>query len=171
MNLPKRLPKLEDIYPVFGLITLLIYGWGLYAFFWILPSWLNFLTLPELVGILAYNFLVHFLESLTLLAILLAFSFFFPRVFRFDFLFRGGLSALWVAVLFMTLQLGKISYQYVLNFFLIWILLAPVVHYFLGRIPAARTAVRSITERASVFLYIFPPLTMFALIIFVFRNF
>ena len=171
MNFLNRLPKVQDIYPVFGLITFLIYAWGLYAFAWILPSWLNFLSLQEIAGILSYTFVVNFLESITLLCSLLFLGVLLPRIFRFDFIFRASLSALWVACLYSFLMLAKIPYYRLWAVLLIWMLMMPFIHYYLGRNQTARAIIISLTERAIIFNYVCIPLTILSFINLIFRNF
>jgi len=171
MKISNILPRPKDVYAVFGLTTLFIYGWGLNAFFWILPSWLNFLNIPEIIGVLSYNFITNFLESLTVLFIYIILAAVLPQsYFRNDFLFRAGLSTIWVAILFIFLQINKPLFFETPWILLIWMSLMLLSQIYLGRILLARRVIESITERASIFLYVFIPLSGIAFIVLILRN-
>ena len=92
--------KIKDWLPVCGLVVALVYGWSLYRFMWILPGWLKFLALDEILSLLSYTFAVSLLDSLIVVAVLTVLAFILPRNWlRDDFVLRGGLSALFLLFL------------------------------------------------------------------------
>jgi hypothetical protein len=65
----KRFPHLEEIAAVYGVVVLITYGWTMMWFFWKLPSWLNYLSIWEILKALCISISTNLLESLVILAI------------------------------------------------------------------------------------------------------
>lgn len=85
-----RLPDTRSILQVYGVIAVMFAGWTILAFLWKLSAWLLLLNLGEIFTIFSYAMAANFLESLLLLAILLAACALLPaRILRDHFTVRG----------------------------------------------------------------------------------
>lgn len=166
-----RLPRINQLYPVYGVIVTLIYGWSLYQFFYILPSRLKFLTYGEIGLLLAYTLVNNLLESFLILALLAMFAIILPGKLLLDeFAFRGSFSALYILILFIVvsyndLPLGQISELW------IWALVGFVVlHIIVGKIVLARNIIEKFADSTVVFLYLSIPLSLLSLSFVLVRN-
>jgi len=63
-----RFPSLQENLQVYAVIVAFLYTWTILWLFWELPSWLNFLTVGEILPIFAYALATNLLESLLVLA-------------------------------------------------------------------------------------------------------
>jgi hypothetical protein len=166
-----RLPKLEAIYPVYGVIVTLIYGWSVYRFIWKFPSWLKFLVPGEIVTAAFYTLVSDLFESLLILAVLILFAFVLPgKWMRENFIFRGGLSALSVLGLFIGLAYFNVTLEQVSKYWF-WALVGFVLlHILFGKIHPLQTGIEKLADAASIFLYLTVPLSMLSLLVVLFRN-
>jgi len=173
--LKNRLPPFAQILPVFAIIVTIVYAWGLYRFVWRLPSWLHYLTVGEIFGILSYMLVTAFFESLLLVGLLLGLCALLPRQFRDTFLVRGTGIALGF---FLGILAFMIVYERTGSTYLVtipyWTIASPALATLLGwlfprtRLLASFAAWTS--DRLLVFLYLFLPLTALGLIVVVVRN-
>ena len=166
-----RLPKLEAIYAVYGIITILVYGWSIYQFIWKLPSWLKFLVPGEIVTIAFYTLVSDLLESLLILAILLGFALVLPGTWmRERFAFRGGLSALSVLGLFVGLAYFNVTLQQVLTYWF-WVPIGfAFLHLLFGKLRFLQTSIEKLADSMSVFLYLTVPLSLLSIMVVIVRN-
>jgi hypothetical protein len=174
--LKNRLPTFPQALSLFGLISLIIYGWTLLWFFWKLPSWEYFMNLDDLAIQFAYMMTIDLLESLTVLSLVL-----FPCVilpakwFKDVFLSSGSLLAI--------LGLGYLMYfsshiasnddSYPTNM----VRLIPVVGLLIlfstfssARIRFLRKLLEGLADRAVIFSYVFLPIGLVSLLIVIGRN-
>ena len=170
-----RLPSLQENIRVYAVIAAFLYSWTILWLFWELPSWLNFLTVGEIVPIFAYGLATDFLESLLALAGLNLLCLLLPRRWlRETFVPRGFLLvALGLSYLMMiTYWLGKEAvYPAGLEYWslLILVLLLPFSLY-AGRVPFIRNLTESVADRLTVFLYLLVPLSVISLLYVILRN-
>ena len=171
MAIFRRIPKIQQILPVYGLIVLLVYGWTIYWFAWNIPSWLGFISLKDIFSILAYSFITNFLESIAVLGLLIVLGMILPESWlRGDFIVIGGFAVLYFLAFTMFLlatfvylpQLGKP----VAAAFLLFI----IVQYVIKRLRLARVLIETLADRSVIFLYILVPATILRLIVVFFRN-
>jgi hypothetical protein len=95
-TLRRRLPARAQVAPVLATIMFLVYTYAFYRLFWYVPSWLNYLPIQAIAGIVAYMAVLALFESLAVLAPLLAISAILPAAwFRERFTTLGTL-AVWV---------------------------------------------------------------------------
>ena len=166
-----RLPKPETIYPVYGVIVTLIYGWSVYRFIWKLPSWLKFLVPGEILAAAFYTLVSDLFESLLILAAFVLFAFALPgKWLRENFIFRGGLSALSVLGLFVGLAHYNITLAQVSKYWF-W---APVgfviLHILFGKIRPLKIGIEKLADATSIFLYLTVPFSLLSLLVVLIRN-
>jgi hypothetical protein len=91
----KRVPKLQQIAPVYAVIVMMVYGWTIYWYLWKFPSWTYYLSLPDILSILAYSLSTNIIESLAILAILIVLCILLPRNWFYDsFIVRGSVAVI-----------------------------------------------------------------------------
>ena len=167
----KRIPDRKHILPVYGLIVMFDYGWSLLQFFKEVPSWLKFLTLGEISGILAYTLAVDFLESLLILAGLIVISICLPiKWFHDDFIVRAGVTVLYSLGFFIFLAYRP-NPSYQLNTYIIRGIIDLVfLHLVIKDVSLLRKVINSLADRSTVFLYLSIPASLLALVIVLYRN-
>jgi len=170
-----RLPRLAQIYPVYAIIVILVYGWTLYWSFWKLTSWMDFLTLGEIAAIYCYLLATNLLESLlALLGVVMVSLILPPKWFREVFVIRASVLAASVLISFMVFEShfkAPAEYFHKLPIYLIpIILLGGILAFLAGWIPIIRKGVEILAENAVIFLYISLPLSLLSLIIVIGRN-
>lgn len=79
MVIYKRLPSLRQITSVYAVIVLAVYSWTFLHFFWKLTGWLYYLSIGEILTILAYSLTVNLFETLLVICIPLGLSLLLPR--------------------------------------------------------------------------------------------
>jgi len=174
-----RLPSNTDIMAVFAGAVFMVYSWTLYWSFYKIPSWLMFLDLGGILSIYAYAFIVNFLESVLLLSAALIASIVLPQGWWKKWFVPKGfvLSLIIVASAQIHMFLYRDPDTQVLFlygqgtwwFSTLWV--AFLVTWMVGRIPFFRKALIDFADRLVVFLYIYMPLTIVALLIVLVRVF
>lgn len=175
----KKIPPLKTIFPVYALIVFLTYGWSLAVTFWKLPSWLLYMTLGDIAVAFCYIFTFNFVESLTFLIGLLGLSLLLPaRFLRERFTERGAVLTLFLAGSAM-LHLGlyanaDLREDFIISLPIWWGATLALTMIGLGlsaHFKWLEKALADLADRTIVFLYIFLPLTLIALLVIVVRNF
>jgi len=170
-----RFPKVAQIAPVYALTVLLVYGWTILWFFWKLPSWLFFMTIGEILGVVAYAMSMNLLESLCVVLIPVLLSVALPQKWFYDkFVARGAALVLLLLgySMFFTTQFQVIDgYPKSL---LLWSVLAlfviALLVYLVGKIPIVCKILEVVSDRAIVFLYLFIPISLVSFLVVIFRN-
>jgi hypothetical protein len=148
----------------------MFYGWTMVVFLWKLPGWLFFLTIGEIAGILAYQFITNLLESLVILLLLLISSMVFPpRTFKDVFVVRGSMAAL-VLIGSMMLFLNRYvsagpKFGENLPVWMLGSLLISAVMVALAtRLKILRVSISWLSDRLIVFLFVLLPLSALSLL-------
>jgi hypothetical protein len=171
LKILERFPDTKHLYPVYGVIVTLIYGWSLYQFLWLLPSWLKFLSPGEIGAIAAYALVSDLFESLLILACLLLIAGLLPENWmRGDFVLRGGLSALYILLLFVFVAYNQIPYQQIKEYWIWSVLGLGGLHLVAGKVRLIRKAIERLANGATLFLYLSLPLSALALLVVLIRN-
>ena len=176
----QRLPNAQHIWKVFAVIVTLVYSWTLFTSFYKLPSWMFYLTISQIMSIYAYSFSVNLAESILALmgVMFLEFTLFFAlRGDREGFQSRSILVILVVLISSMLRLVLYKTYEDVGAFLsgeLMWwavtISLGLLIAVFAPKIIWVRKILDGIAERATVFLYIYLPLSLISLIVVIARN-
>ena len=151
----------------------LVYTWSLYISFWKFPSWLLSLRLDQILSIYTYSFVTNFIESLLLISIPLLVSLLLPaRWWKEAFIARASLvivivfaSALIHINLYGSPDTREMFVKTQVPWWLGTFLLIVLLSWLSGRVTFLRTALESLADRLTVFLYIYLPLTALAAIL------
>lgn len=177
MAIFKRLPKLEQVAPVYAVIVLMIYTWTIMWFFWKLPSWLFFMNIGEILLTFLYSLATNFLESLVVLIAPVGLCFVLPRTWFYDrFVARG--SALVLAglgyMMYLAFQFqSKNDYpSYSLKAWAVALAAAALVLivFLAGRFAVSRKVLEVIADRATIFLYVTVPLSILSVLVVLFHS-
>jgi hypothetical protein len=170
-----RFPSLQENLQVYAVIVAFLYTWTILWLFWELPSWLNFLTVGEVLPIFAYTLATNFLESLLVLAGLNLVCFLLPAhwfhtlfVPRSFLLVASGLGVLMVFISLFGKEAEHPNGLFV-GFLVLFVLLVPA-SLLLGRIPIVKNFAESISDRLTIFVYLLVPLSLVSLLFLLFRN-
>jgi len=174
--LKNRLPSLQQIIAVYGLISLIIYCWTLIWFFWKLPSWEYFMNMGEIAIVIAYAVATNFIESLTVLLMLLLLCVVLPAKWFKDFFLSRGSSLVILGLgymMYISSHIASNNDSYPTNLVRLIPaigLLILLLTFLIGRISFLRRLFEELADRASIFSYIFPPLGFISLLIIITRN-
>ena len=175
MRIPQRFPAGSDIFRVFALSSFIIYAWTIIASFRLLAiSWILFMSVGEILGLLAYQVLTAFLECAIVTCALLLLGGVLPRRFlwgqfavRGSILAFGFLGSLMVYYQFFLIQelLDKAVY-----WLAIFLTTAGLLMWLAHRFQTVRHIVAAFAERCLVFGYLSLPLAALSLLVVVYRN-
>ena len=174
--LKNRLPGLQQIIAVYGLISLIIYCWTLIWFFWKLPSWEYFMNMGEIAIVIAYAMATNFIESLTALLMLLFICVILPAKWLRDvFLSSGSLLVILSLgyMMYISSHIASNDDSYPTNIVrLIPVvgLLILVLAFLVGRIGFLQKLFEELADRAVIFFYIFLPLGFISFLVVMARN-
>ena len=151
----------------------LVYTWTVFTSFWKLPSWLFFLQAGDIISIYAYAFLVNFVESLLLLAVVFLLGLVLPsHWWREAFVARGLVLILVIlasAALHLALYPTPDTREAFVHGQRVWWILtffiAGILTWLAGRVAWLRHTLETIADRFLVFLYVYLPLTVVAMLI------
>jgi hypothetical protein len=175
----ERLPDRQGILAVYAVIVFMVYSWALVTSFYKLPSWMFYLTIGQVLSVYAYVFSVNLLESILALAgiLFLDITIFFVLKNKQEFQSR---SILFFLILISSSMYRLAAFQdygaieKFLNGEAIWWLTALVLGLIVSvagsKIKWVRMIVEGIAERATIFLYIYIPLSLVSLMILIVRN-
>jgi hypothetical protein len=171
----KHVPEFQQILAVYGVVVFIVYGWTIYWYLWKLPSWLYFMSISEILTVLAYAMVVNFLESLIVIAVPIVVSLALPvSWFRDQFVAKGTIMLIILLALLMeyvTLITALINIPPGMGVDVLLAILGIVAAVFLvGRLGFLRKVIEEIAYRAVIFVYIFVPLTAVSFLVVVIRN-
>jgi len=175
LSITEKIPKFEEIAPVYAVIVMMIYPWTLARFFWRLSSWLYFSSAGEIAVIFAYMMVVNLIESVLVLLAPLLLSIVLPQKWIYDrFMTKGTLLVLFGLGYFMYFD-NQLQYQTPFPVELVsWtpaiaIAILGLVflidrYHFLDRI------LDELSSRLLIFLYISIPVSLASLLVVLIRN-
>jgi hypothetical protein len=173
--LHKKIPTLREISSLYATIAFLVYGWTSMALVWKVPSWLYFLNLGEIAVTLAYILSSSLLESAILLLLFLFASLLFPASWlRNKFVVRGSIIfyslTFWVALFDLSSLIQLPATQDVLAFLIGFPLTAGLGLLLAERLPLLHRFVNDLSDRLTIFLYLWIPLSLAGILIIILRN-
>jgi hypothetical protein len=182
-TLARRLPNRNESLPVLGTLVFVIYGFALFRFYWYVPSWLGYLSLGEVLAVGAYAMVYALVESLGMLALLLALAALLPaRWLRSSFATKASL-VIWILSAWAIYIHDKINSLYVpldgreFAVAMFWAALFVLSSLALGwylvlhRFDILQRGFASFTERLTVFLYLYLPLAGLSFVVVLLRSF
>jgi hypothetical protein len=171
----QRIPKWQELAPVYAIISLILYSWTLLWFFWKLPSWLYFLSLPEILTNVAYMFATNFVESILVLLGIILLSALLPKS-----LFSSAFVARGVSIVILGLgYMMYLAFQFgdredypsqLVRLIPLVFLLSVVIAFLIGRTGFLRKAIEDFADRAIILLYLLLPLSVLSIGVVIFRN-
>ena len=175
-----RLPTRSEAVSVFSIFVFFIFSWTLYRTSWYVPSWLEYLSLWSVLIVIAYVLAFALFESAGMLALVVFFSLFFPcKVFKEKYILQGSSLAVLISVGAVMLQ-RKINLVYRLELWqlvayplvglLASVLLVVLLAFLFTRFPALAPLINAMVERMVIFVYIYVPLGLLALLVVLVRN-
>lgn len=178
MSIPSylnRFPSLQENMQVFAVAATPLYAWSILWLFWQVPSWLNHLTVGEILPIFAYALAINLFESLLILAGLNLLCFLLPQKWFHE-------SFVPMSLLQVLLGLGYLMY-FASSFgkeadypsgLLRWSPVVLVLFFFsslfLSRVVAIRSFAEMVADRLVIFLYLMAPLSLLSFMVVLVRN-
>ena len=175
MNFVQKIPKLEQIAPVYAVAVAMLYPWAISRFLWRLPSWLYFSSAGEIGVIFAYMMVVNLIESALILLVPVFLSVILPKKWFYErFVTKGALL--------LSLGLGYVMYfddhlNYQSPFPLDLVYLTPLIGavilalvFLIDWLGFLSKILIGLSDRLIVFLYISIPVSLISLVIVLFRN-
>jgi len=171
-----RFPRIQDVVPVYAVISCMIYGWTLVLFFWKLPSWLHFMTLSQVFGAFSYGILTNLLESLIAIGGLLSLCALLPsRYLRDSFVDRGSTITIIAlgSVMLYQYQFRAVRFDFANDirlWFIVTVFAILLFVFLVAKIGFLKSAIMNISDRLIIFLYIFVPLSVICVLDVIIRN-
>jgi hypothetical protein len=173
----KHLPPRQDLLPVFGTVLFPVFSWSIIWFFQKMPGWQPFLSIWDILSILAYGLAFALLESLAVLGLVLILAAILPaRVLRAHFVPLGSTLVLGLtfwAIVFQLIFDPVINYwsggEFALWFgmALVFIILTMLLVHRSGQIQGIVTA---LADRLTVFVYLYVFLGLLGVVVVAVRN-
>jgi hypothetical protein len=175
LSIIEKIPKLEDIAPVYAVIVMMIYPWTLSRFFWKLSSWILFASVGDLTAYFAYMVVVNLLESILVLLVPILMSIILPQSWFYN-RFKTRSVALALFGLGFLIYLDKKLYAdspFPLTL-VRWIPAAGVaillLVFLVDRVGFLRRLLEELANRLTIFLYISIPISVVSLLVILIRN-
>ena len=175
-----RLAPIQGIVPVFAACVVPVYGWSILRFFYAMPSWLLHLKTWDLIGVFAYTQVLALLESAAVLLVVILLAAILPaHLLRDRFVPQGSmvvfLTSGWAIVAKHT---GRIPFsesapwpsRSLLCGGVLYLATIGVSHILIRRSKRLETAINSLMDRLTVFLYVYMPASFLSSIIVILRN-
>lgn len=175
-----RLPTRQQILSVFSVIVFVVFTWALYRLFFQAPSWLYYLTVGNVLTLVAYVLAFALFESAIVLLFLLVLNLLLPaRAFRDQFTAQGTVVVLVAAAAAWFIQ-NRVDRIARLDLWMLiagplaaiagLILLTVLLAWPFRRFKALRGLIDPLAERMTVFTYIYVPLSLASLVLVLLRN-
>lgn len=170
----KKIPPFPEILALYATIVFLIYGWAIVTFFWKVPSWLYFLSLGDIIAILCYALASSLVESTLILLIFLLIGLILPSGWLADnFVVRGSLIicilTFWMALFTLVTLIQLPTSNDLISFGLAAFLTIAVAIFAADRLSALRKMMIALSDRLTVFLYVWLPLSVMGILVLLVR--
>lgn len=172
----EKIPSLQLLAPVYGVIVLFVYSWTILWFFWKLNGWLVYLNLGEIGIVLAYSMSINLLESLVVLIFPVILSILLPAKWYFDQFVARSTALLIPALSFLIFSAyqfegrSKFHQSLIVKSAIPTFIIMLIIVLSTGKWGGVRRIFEITADRASVFIYISLPLSLVSLVIVIARN-
>ena len=175
LSIIEKIPKLEDIAPVYAVIVMIIYPWTLSRFLWKLSSWILFDSVGDLTVFFAYMVVVNLLESILVLLVPILMSTILPKKWFYDRFKTRSISLVLLGLGYLIYLDKKLYADSPFPLTLVrWIPAAGVaillLVFLVDRVGFVRKVLDELANRLTVFLYISIPISVVALLVILIRN-
>jgi len=170
-----RFPAKKEILPVHGTIMFIIFTWSILILLWKLPSWLNYLSLLEILGIVAYVLVEDFFEGLFVLIFVIFVGFVLP----FDAMRKSFKAKAIAFIIVLTFWVGLFNYILAWKHSTVWelfvmglisVIVIIGILFLVSRIKLFERGLSILGEKMSVFVYLYSLLSVVSLVFVVLRN-
>jgi hypothetical protein len=175
LSIIEKIPRLEDIAPVYAVIVMMIYPWTLSRFFWKLSSWILFASVGDLTVFFAYMVVVNLLESILVLLVPILMSIILPQKWFYDRFKTRSISLVLFGLGYLIYLDKKLYADFPFPLTLVrWIPAAGVaillLVFLVDQVGFLRRVLDELANRLTVFLYISIPISVVSLLIILIRN-
>ena len=180
-RIKNKFPSFPEIVLVLSTIVFINFSWSIGRMFRIIPSWLYFLSVWDLIPILTYVLAFALVESSLIIGLLLFLSFLLPpRYLKNHFKTQGSLMAIMFgAIAILAHRYLSITYPWSPRQIIVYSTLAVSAVVFFALVISYISVSRStrfenlifgLVEHMSIFFYIYVPLGILGLIVIGIRN-
>ena len=175
LSITEKIPKLQDIAPVYAVIVMMIYPWTLTRYFWKLSGWILFASGRDLAAFFAYMVVVNLLESILILLVPLAMSIILPRKLFYDRFKTRSVALVLFGLGFLIYLNRNLHADAPFPMTLVqWIPVASVailvLVFLVDQVGFLRRVLDELANRLTIFLYISIPVSVIALLVVLVRN-
>lgn len=175
LSIIKKIPKLEEIAPVYAVIVMMIYPWTLTRFLWKLSSWILFASVGDLAALFAYMVVVNLVESILVLLVPLVMSIILPHRWFYDRFKTRSISLVLFGLGFLVYLNRNLHADSPFPLTLVrWIPMAAIailgLVFLVDQVGFLRKVLEEVANRLTVFLYISIPISAIALLVILVRN-
>lgn len=175
------LPTKKDIVPVLATIVFVVFSWSIYRIVWYVPSWIKFLSIEDILVVLAYILAFALFESGIILSLLLFLAALLPgRLLKDRFVEQGSLIVwsitVWITILhwnsgylFQRSLGGLVGYGLLILVVMIGSIIF-ISYIFIYRLRPVKELLTNVAERMTIFLYIYIPVSLLGMVIVIVRN-
>ncbi len=175
LSIVKKIPKLEQIAPVYAVIVMLVYPWTIIRYFWKLSSWALFTSLGDLANYFAYMMALNFLESIIILLAPLLLNMILPPKWFYDRFVTRGVSLVLLGLGYLILlnrnmnALDPFPWDMIRLIPIVAVVILILV-FLIDRIPFVPRILDELSNRALVFLYVSIPISVISVLVVLIRN-
>ena len=180
----RGMPSRREVLQVFGIVLFAVFGWSIRGFLYKIPSFTLYFGLTANLAIVCYMLVFALLESVLVMAVLLALSILLPgNILKQGFAYKGFIIVVvaaaaaivfesWYRVGFFKDLMAGMSYMVppLLIGFAAAIVLLAVLFWLFRTWPQLQRYAQIIMEQLSIFTYIYVPLGLLGLLVVLIRN-
>jgi hypothetical protein len=175
LSITEKIPRIEEIAPVYAVIVMGIYPWTLSRYFWKLSSWILFASVGDLAVFFAYMVVVNLLESILVLLVPLALSIILPRKWFYNRFKTRSISLVLFGLGFLIYLNKNLHADAPFPLTLVrWMPVASIAILvfviLVDQVSFLRRILDELANRLTVFLYISIPVSVIALLVVLVRN-
>jgi hypothetical protein len=172
----KRLPKFQEIISVFAVNIVILYTFSLwFSFQDFSRNWVLYLAIEDILGVFSYIIIGAFIENLLIIGFLIFIYVLFPlSIAQGRFVLYGTILTV-TFLLALMLRSGTYvgisnilrTHTMVFTFFIVGALILSLIA---EQVKIVRSAIEAFADRCVIFLYIYLPLSLLAIIVIAVRN-
>lgn len=176
MFFTNRFPKLQEIILVYAVNVVILYTFSLwFSFQDFSRNWILYLDIEDILGVFAYIIIGAFIETLLIIGFLIFVYFLFPpSIAQGRFVLYGTILTISFLLALMLRDETLVGISHILKnnnmVFTLFIASALTLSLVAERIKIARSTIETFADRCVIFLYIYLPLSLLAVVIIAIRN-
>lgn len=176
LSLTHRLPKFQEVITVYAVNVVILYTFSIwFSIQDFSKNWVLHLDTRDIFGLFSYVILGAFIESLLMTSVLVFTHFMLPpSISQGRFTLYGTILTVTFLLALMLRNNSYVGIGHILqdnnSIFIFFTVSALLLFFLSGRLKIVRQAIEAFADRCTVFLYFYLPLSLFAVIIVLFRN-